>query len=507
MRLGKLIFLSCAAILTPSSPGAGQNPAAPPASPLKVYARETIVDVTVTDAEGNAVHGLTRGDFTVKEDGKQQPLKSFQEFGAERPATQVAPRQLPPDVYTNAQPPAPTSGAVNVLMFDDLTTGLAKGLVAAPDQVQYEQSQALRYLNTMPAGTQVAIVELGNGLRVVQSFTSDRELLAAAVHALVYAPVQGAYRIPHPPTETIYEVCNVLNAQSELVVNGLGRAAAFLAGVKGRKNLIWFTPGTPWLTDYSRYNMIPCLQNFTPQLTGVYGLLTAEQVSLYPVDPRGVEDCANAMSLDTSKHATADMLGGLGCFNTLPDDHGSIDDMAGDGRPGVLQPQRRRWRGARGDRDGDGLLRALLSAAERPIRWEVSQDQCEGGPAGRSSGVSRGIYRARSDHSGRAGDACREEPRQRRAEDRGEGDAEAGRVRDGYGTWRGALDPVSLRCASDAGAATARREAGGFGKPCAEGQAAGAVRLRVHSAFRPDCACRGPEWNEQRLAGTGNRCV
>ena len=117
--------------------------------------------------------------------------------------------------------------------------------------------------------------------------------------------------------------------RARLVVNGLGRAAAFLAGVKGRKNLIWFTPGTPWLTDYSRYNMIPCLQNFTPQLTGVYGLLTAEQVSLYPVDPRGVEDCANAMSLDTSKHATADMLGGLGCFNTLPDDHGSIDDMAG----------------------------------------------------------------------------------------------------------------------------------------------------------------------------------
>ena len=56
---------------------AQQQPSAAPT--LKVYSRETIVDVTVTDAKGNPVHGLTRDDFTVEEDGHPQPISGFYE--------------------------------------------------------------------------------------------------------------------------------------------------------------------------------------------------------------------------------------------------------------------------------------------------------------------------------------------------------------------------------------------------------------------------------------------
>jgi hypothetical protein len=52
--------------------------AATPAPTLRVYSRETIVDVTVTDSSGNPVHGLTR-DFTIKEDSHPQPIRSFRE--------------------------------------------------------------------------------------------------------------------------------------------------------------------------------------------------------------------------------------------------------------------------------------------------------------------------------------------------------------------------------------------------------------------------------------------
>jgi hypothetical protein len=91
-----------------------QSPQTPPAPTLKVYSRETVVDVTVADATGNPVHGLTQSDFTVKEDNKPQPIRSFEEFGA---GTVQPPPKLPPNVYTNLQPPA-ASGATNILWLD-----------------------------------------------------------------------------------------------------------------------------------------------------------------------------------------------------------------------------------------------------------------------------------------------------------------------------------------------------------------------------------------------------
>ena len=88
---------------------------------IKAYSRETVVDVTVTDAKGNPVHGLKQSDFTVKEDGKVQPIKSFEEFGTAAPAVAKELPKLPPNVYTNLQPP-PASSAINILLLDFVNT-------------------------------------------------------------------------------------------------------------------------------------------------------------------------------------------------------------------------------------------------------------------------------------------------------------------------------------------------------------------------------------------------
>ena len=57
-----------------------QSPQLPPVPTVQVYSREIVVDLTVTDSKGNPVHGLTRADFTVKEDGHPQAIRSFEEF-------------------------------------------------------------------------------------------------------------------------------------------------------------------------------------------------------------------------------------------------------------------------------------------------------------------------------------------------------------------------------------------------------------------------------------------
>src|SRR5437870_5341216 len=41
------------------------------------------VDVFVTDRQGNRVHGLTRDDFQIFEDGKLQPITNFAEYSGQ----------------------------------------------------------------------------------------------------------------------------------------------------------------------------------------------------------------------------------------------------------------------------------------------------------------------------------------------------------------------------------------------------------------------------------------
>ena len=112
--------------------------------------------MTVTDTLTKPVHGLKQSDFTVKEDGKPQKIKNFDEYGADILSQQSAPPPvLPPHVYTNAPPPGLQTGAVNILLLDMLNTG--------PARQERVREKAITYLKNMPAGTEVAIFELRNG--------------------------------------------------------------------------------------------------------------------------------------------------------------------------------------------------------------------------------------------------------------------------------------------------------------------------------------------------------
>src|ERR1017187_8928884 len=118
MRLGKLALISSSLLITlsPSSPNVAQaaqttpTSGAPPApasidvpdiQTLHVTAREVVVDVMVTDAQGNSVNGLQQSDFSIEENGHPQTIRSFREY---TPATQPPEPpfvRLPPGVYTN----------------------------------------------------------------------------------------------------------------------------------------------------------------------------------------------------------------------------------------------------------------------------------------------------------------------------------------------------------------------------------------------------------------------
>jgi VWFA-related protein len=268
---------------------------------LRVTSRETVVDVTVTDAKGRAIHGLKQYDFVVKEDGKPQPVRSFQEFSEITPPAVRTLPPLPPNVYTNLQK-APTTSAVNILLLDALNT-------QAVDQVVMKQ-ESLKYLKSMPSGTRIAVLALGSSLRILQGFTSDPGLLIAVVDS----KKNRALPSPFIDNDSGGVLDDQVDAQTELgnddiaagvqqfenelateqqdirnrmTLEALNQIAAYVNGIKGRKNLIWFTEGMPLnMFPSGGTNDLAEITDYAKDVRRTTDLLAAAEVAVYPVDVR-----------------------------------------------------------------------------------------------------------------------------------------------------------------------------------------------------------------------------
>jgi VWFA-related protein len=292
---------------TSGSPDAAPRQSSPGASgpALQVYSRLTVVDVAVTDDKGDPVHDLKKSDFTIKEDGKTQPIEGFLEVNEDTTAAPRTPPRLPPNVYTNAQQ-APSAGAVNILLLDTLNTANA-------DQIALRQ-ESIKYLKSMPPGTRVAVLVLGTSLRLLQGFTSDPALLIAAVDS------KKSRALPSPFDST--DIDDTLNSQIDTTVDdgtvavlsqfeneqstfqtdmrnrmtleALNQIAGYVSGIKGRKNLIWFTSGMPLnIFPAGGTNDLQGMTDYAKDLRRTTDLLTEARVAVYPVD-------AHALSNDAS---------------------------------------------------------------------------------------------------------------------------------------------------------------------------------------------------------------
>ncbi|HUD23538.1 MAG TPA: VWA domain-containing protein [Acidobacteriaceae bacterium] len=251
---------------------------------LKAYSRETVVDVTVTDKDGKPVHGLTKADFTIKEDGKVKAIRGFEEFGKAAPAAAKELPKLPPNVYTNLQPP-PASSAVNILLLDfvnsapdaEILPACKTPLLDITDafQMQHQmKEESIKYLREMPEGTRVAILGItwSGSLRILQGVTTDRALLIAAVNTL--AP--NAEIIPR-------------GTKIAMAAESLNQLASVAAQIKGRKNLVWFSYG---LSANPRYPGVD------PSIVQAISKLTQVQVAVNPIGARAL------YCMDTDKNPT-----------------------------------------------------------------------------------------------------------------------------------------------------------------------------------------------------------
>jgi VWFA-related protein len=290
------------------------------------------VDVTVKDAQGNFVSGLTADDFEVLEDGKPQTIQTFSyiELPAERPdRMRFGGQPVAADVRSNRDA---ESGRVYIIVLDDLNV--------APLRTAIVRRHARDFIEQHFGPRDLAAVVVTSGRKdAAQEFTSDPALLLRAIDNFfgqrlrpaemerldnyyqnqLLAPLNDTVNRDNDPQQSTsvvnpitrnqsFDPSNLERGQRAVgVLNTLESLAEYLEGVRGRrKALIWFSEGI----DY------PMADAFSSQSGNEIIRATRDavnaaaraNVNVYALDPRGLLGMT-ADIIDTMKSGAPDTMG------------------------------------------------------------------------------------------------------------------------------------------------------------------------------------------------------
>ncbi|MDP9049160.1 MAG: VWA domain-containing protein [Acidobacteriota bacterium] len=328
---------------------------------IRTFSNLVVIDVVVTDSQGNPVRGLKQSDFTLSENNNLQTVRHFEEHTA-LPISNIkiaTPPPLPKGLFTNKSA-APVNGPVNVLLLDYLNTPVT----AQP----YARKQLMEFLNKAPAGTRIGIFALTNHLVMLQGFTSDIAVLKDALTQKKGAPqtsdilsdtgsvgntvLSDAMANDTPAvdgmvTQQMVDDVNrfqTLDASfqqdmiARITLDAFDTLARYLVGIPGRKNVIWFSGGFP-------LNVEPDVNEADPNDSVVRNddairktdnLLTRAQVAVYPVDARGVFSSDSTLDVSNNMAAITDASGAAvsqqltANLNATAQQHETMEAMAED---------------------------------------------------------------------------------------------------------------------------------------------------------------------------------
>jgi VWFA-related protein len=224
---------------------------------IRTESRVVLVDAVVTDKKGNYVHALTQKDFKVYEDNKEQAVTSFS-FGSD--------------------PSGPVSAQKHymILFFDNSS-------MAAPDQIQARAAAAKFVAEGAGPDRLMAVVDFGGSLLVKQNFTSNTDLLTAAVSGVKHAEIETngqSAALANPVLVASSGLSSISNAEADYGARTMLLAVRSLAknlrAVPGRKMLILFSAGFPLTTERMS------------ELTATIDACNKANVSIYSLDVRGL---------------------------------------------------------------------------------------------------------------------------------------------------------------------------------------------------------------------------
>ena len=218
---------------------------------------------------------------------------------------------MPAGTRTNV-PPAPESDAVNILLLDTLNT--------EPQDQAYVHREVMDFLTHMQPGTRVAIFILGSQLRFVQGFTTDNSALVAALNDKkngMKVEKNHAARSRSDEADDTADVAQlqvmqaspiaiaaIRQAQADSRAHNAGDRASmtfealnylghYLAGVPGRKNLIWFASSFPVVIFPTAAQRETMKQNtavpgYLDKVRTTGDLFTTSRIAVYPINAEGM---------------------------------------------------------------------------------------------------------------------------------------------------------------------------------------------------------------------------
>ena len=295
--------------------------------------RLVVVDVVVTDRHGQPVTDLKKEDFTLNEDGKPQQIKFFEPHIPEAQPKALPKIDLPPNQYTNFPLQKPSS-SVNVVLFDTLNTPVA-------DQM-YARWQMIKFIKALPPGKPVALFTLGSSLKMIAGFSTNSDDLVAAAEKVRPAvnnvdedpgTAQIAPADPAGPgLGTSAEMTDELSRfafeetafrsgdRVQQTIDAFSQIANALSGYSGRKNLLWLSEAFPITLDPDALNgaRLGNLRGYSEVLKQSAALLSSAQISVYPIDVRGVKN-GNALAINAAYNTMDDIAkqtGGKAFYGT-----------------------------------------------------------------------------------------------------------------------------------------------------------------------------------------------
>jgi VWFA-related protein len=265
------------------------------------------VDVAVLDSQRRPVGNLTAGDFTILEDGKPQPIVSFQELTAPDPDGSLVPwmREVAPDVTTNSA----DGRRIFVLLLDDASLGADVNSLRAFDSMR---KIADAFVDRLGPLDEAAIVFSADN-HLAQDFTGD--------HAALHRVIASAHESVIPGYLSAIYSAGAVRSVCEALVDVSHR----------RKAMIYI--GTGLRLQVSDQYLFATMDVNGPSDPGGNGDAQARQiqetkdaivaaqranVAIYTMNPRGlqVDLSDDNRALDDASIAVANQTGGFAVTNT-----------------------------------------------------------------------------------------------------------------------------------------------------------------------------------------------